>query len=156
MAFQSPYQAAKSNTSTSPLEVAVTLHPRLYTIGSSILGRGGRLAELRRLFGPKWLLTLSSPGSQSSSIVPTKPAGVSIIMGGLIGLQLRAFNEDLKFPLPLFRGVAKAALDCAHRTSTASSCAFCEQRRHLTAPFLTLPRARIAQAKETNGLPLFS
>jgi len=32
------------------------------------------------------------------------------------------------------RGVAKAALDCAHRTSTVSSCAFCEQRGHLAAP----------------------
>jgi hypothetical protein len=30
--------------------------------------------------------------------------------------------------LPLFRGAAKAALDCTHRTSTVSSCAFCEVR----------------------------
>jgi hypothetical protein len=30
--------------------------------------------------------------------------------------------------------MAKAALDCAHRTSTASSCAFCEQGGHLAAP----------------------
>ncbi len=34
-----------------------------------------------------------------------------------------------------FRGVAKAALYCAHRTSTFLSCAFCEQEGHLA----TLP-----------------
>ena len=45
MAFQSHYPAAKSNTSTSPLEVAVPLHPRLYTIGSSIPGRSVRPAD---------------------------------------------------------------------------------------------------------------
>ena len=32
------------------------------------------------------------------------------------------------------KGVAKVALDCAHRTSTVSSCAFCEQEGHLAAP----------------------
>jgi hypothetical protein len=32
------------------------------------------------------------------------------------------------------RGVAEAALYCAHRTSTVSSCAFCEQEGHLAAP----------------------
>ena len=40
----------------------------------------------------------------------------------------------LQFPLPPFRGVAKAALNCAHRTSTVLSCAFCEQGGHLDAP----------------------
>jgi hypothetical protein len=30
--------------------------------------------------------------------------------------------------------VAEAALYCAHRTSTVSSCAFCEQEGHLAAP----------------------
>jgi hypothetical protein len=44
--------------------------------------------------------------------------------------QARAFG----FAIPLFRGVAKAALDCAHRTSTFLSCAFCEQEGHLAAP----------------------
>ena len=39
-----------------------------------------------------------------------------------------------QFSLPLFRGVAKAALNCAHRTSTVSPCAFCEQGGHLAAP----------------------
>src|SRR4249920_1210366 len=34
----------------------------------------------------------------------------------------------------LFRGGAKAALNCAHRTSTVSPCAFCEQGGHLAAP----------------------
>jgi len=36
--------------------------------------------------------------------------------------------------IPLLRGAAKAALNCAHRTSTVSSCAFCEQGGHLAAP----------------------
>ena len=44
--------------------------------------------------------------------------------------RARAFQ----FPLPPFRGVAKAALNCAHRTSTVLSCAFCEQGGHLAAP----------------------
>ena len=45
--------------------------------------------------------------------------------------QARAF----RFFIPLLKGVAKAALNCAHRTSTVSSCAFCEQGGHLAAPF---------------------
>ena len=40
----------------------------------------------------------------------------------------------LQFSLPLLKGVAKAALYCAHRTSTVSPCAFCEQEGHLAAP----------------------
>ena len=36
----------------------------------------------------------------------------------------------------LLRGVAEAALYCAHRTSTVSSCAFCEQEGHLATPRL--------------------
>ena len=47
---------------------------------------------------------------------------------------LRALSAAFQFSLPLFRGVAKAALYCAHRTSTVSSCAFCEQEGHLAAP----------------------
>src|SRR6267143_398243 len=48
----------------------------------------------------------------------------------------RAFSRARIFPfsLPLFGGVAKAALDCAHRKSTVSSCAFCEQGGHLAVP----------------------
>jgi hypothetical protein len=44
--------------------------------------------------------------------------------------RVRAFQ----FSLPLVKGVAKAALYCAHRTSTVLSCAFCEQEGHLAAP----------------------
>src|SRR5438552_17848130 len=32
------------------------------------------------------------------------------------------------------KGVAEAALNCAYRTSTVSSCAFCEQEGHLATP----------------------
>ena len=42
--------------------------------------------------------------------------------------------KPFQFSLPLFRGVAEAALYCAHRTSTVSSCAFCEQKGYLAAP----------------------
>ena len=42
--------------------------------------------------------------------------------------------RPFRFPIPLCRGVAKAALYCAHRTSTVSLCAFCEQEGHLAAP----------------------
>jgi hypothetical protein len=36
--------------------------------------------------------------------------------------------------LHLLKGAAKAALYCAHRTSTFLSCTFCEQEGHLVAP----------------------
>ncbi len=37
-----------------------------------------------------------------------------------------------------FKGVAKVALYCAHRTSTFLLCAFCEQEGHLGTPFSSL------------------
>jgi hypothetical protein len=41
----------------------------------------------------------------------------------------------LPFHSPLYwNGVAKVALDCAHRTSTFLSCAFCEKEGYLSAP----------------------
>ena len=46
--------------------------------------------------------------------------------------------RNFRFPIPLFRGVAKAALYCAHRTSTFLSCAICEQEGHLAAPLPAL------------------
>ena len=51
-----------------------------------------------------------------------------------LGLQLRMLRLASKFSLFLFRGVAEAALYCAHRTSTFLSCAFCEQEGHLATP----------------------
>ena len=62
----------------------------------------------------------------------------------LVKPPLRVFNEGLPGPRVaraqeinslhpllcsnhLLRGAAEAALYCAHRTSTVSSCAFCEQ-----------------------------
>src|SRR5256885_2097537 len=44
--------------------------------------------------------------------------------------RARAFQSSSS----LVKGVAKAALYCAHRTSTVSPCAFCEQRGHEAAP----------------------
>ena len=43
-------------------------------------------------------------------------------------------TRPLAFSPSLFKGVAEAALYCAHRTSTFLSCAFCEQEGHLAAP----------------------
>jgi hypothetical protein len=43
---------------------------------------------------------------------------------------------------PFKKGVAKAALSCAHRTSTFLSCAFCEQEGHLAAPCLFLDKKK--------------
>ena len=40
----------------------------------------------------------------------------------------------------LFRGVAKVALDCAHRTRAFLGRAFCEQGGHLAIPDLFLIR----------------
>ena len=39
-----------------------------------------------------------------------------------------------QFSIALLEGVAEAALHCAYRTSTVSSCAFCEQEGHLATP----------------------
>jgi hypothetical protein len=79
------------------------------------------------------------------------PSSLIILQGwGLINLPLRpAFSPAhpparrdvplaraiaFRFPIPPFRGVAEAALYCAHRTSTVSPCAFCEQEGHLATP----------------------
>ena len=49
-------------------------------------------------------------------------------------------GEGLRFALLLFtdKGRSQVVLDCAHRTSTFLSCAFCEQKGHLATPFLPL------------------
>ena len=88
------------------------------------------------------------------------PSSFVISQGwGLIDLPLRASNEGLLRPRVaraqeinslhsllcsnhLLRGVAEAALDCAHRTSTFRLCAFCEQKGHLVTP---LPSAKLAR-----------
>jgi hypothetical protein len=78
---------------------------------------------------------------------------------GLNDLPLRASNEGLLRPRVaraqetiqsirshlhsfLLRS-GQAALYCAHRTSTVSSYAFCEQEGHLAAPPLSLPAALV-------------
>jgi len=49
---------------------------------------------------------------------------------GVPSARARAFQDSSS----LVKGSAKAALHCAHRTSTVSSCAFCEQEGRLAAP----------------------
>jgi len=55
--------------------------------------------------------------------------------------------------LYLFWGVAKAALYCAHRTSTFLSCAFCEQEGHLAALLYPSEGARCASKMEQPPCP---
>ena len=69
------------------------------------------------------------PSLRASSQSPT-----SFSKGGLVDPRMRASNGGHPILNPLFGGVAKAALYCAHRTSTVLSCAFCEQEGHLAAP----------------------
>jgi hypothetical protein len=45
-----------------------------------------------------------------------------------------AWARAFKFSPPLFRGVAEAALYCAHRATTVLSWGLCEQEGHLAAP----------------------
>jgi hypothetical protein len=52
---------------------------------------------------------------------------------GLIDLPLRASNEHFLILYLSLRGVAEAALHCAHRATTASSWGLCEQEGHLAA-----------------------
>ena len=56
-----------------------------------------------------------------------------------------------QFPLPPFRGVAKAALNCAHRTSTVSSCAFCEHGGHLAAPSSSFRGRALREHRDSPG-----
>ena len=63
--------------------------------------------------------------------------------------RARAFQ----FSLLLFRGVAKAALDCAHRTSTVSSCAFCEQGGHVATPSSSFSGRALREHRDRPSYP---
>ena len=56
-------------------------------------------------------------------------------------------------PFILLEGVAEAALYCAHRTSTVSPCAFCEQEGHLAAPNHPSEAARFASKESVPVTP---
>ena len=64
-----------------------------------------------------------------------------------------ALARAFQFLMPLLEGVAEAALYCAHRTSTALPCAFCEQEGHLAAPSPSLLRARGPGARGSSHPP---
>ena len=53
---------------------------------------------------------------------------------GLVDFQLARATSTFKFSTFLFRGVAEAALYCAHRATTVSSWGLCEQEGHLATP----------------------
>jgi hypothetical protein len=64
-------------------------------------------------------------------------------------------GEGLSILFTSVKGVAKAALYCAHRTSTVSPCAFCEQEGHLAAPSPSLQaRSLFLQGWGLIDLPL--
>jgi hypothetical protein len=51
-------------------------------------------------------------------------------------VEVRPSNKAHPISLSRYlKGVAEAALYCAHWTSTFLSCAFCEQEGHLAAPY---------------------
>ena len=113
------------------------------------------------------ILIVRAPGAEDHTGFPDRP--FSLLGGGLVesptardfltrpllahrdvpAAQARAF----RFSTPLWKGVAEAALYCAHRTSTFLSCAFCEQEGHLAAPSI-FPRPRVARARSSPGRPL--
>jgi hypothetical protein len=71
-----------------------------------------------------------------SSLVAPSPGG---------GLRLSSTARVERGPsnsLPSLKRSGQAALYCAHRTSTVSSCAFCEQEGHLATPSLPSELAR--------------
>ena len=53
-----------------------------------------------------------------------------------------------QFSMPFFRGVAEAALYCAHRATTVSSWGLCEQESHLAAPLYPSEAARCASTED--------
>jgi hypothetical protein len=59
------------------------------------------------------------------------------------------------FPIPPLRGGAKAALNCAHRTSTVSPCAFCEQGGHLAAPSSSFSSRALREHGDRPSYPIF-
>ena len=55
--------------------------------------------------------------------------------------------------MPFLEGVAEAALNCAHRTSTVSPCAFCEQGGHLAAPYPSFSRRALREHGDRPSYP---
>jgi hypothetical protein len=79
----------------------------------------------------------------SSSILIQSCAGDTVRRCPL-GLYSASVRDAFSYARPmkafrilmhLLKGVAEAALYCAHRTSIVSPCAFCEQEGHLAAPY---------------------
>ena len=65
-------------------------------------------------------------------------------------------SSNSLYLIPLFRGVAKAALYCAHRTSTVSPCAFCEQAGRLAAPSPSFRDRALHEHRRSSSLPSHS
>jgi hypothetical protein len=69
------------------------------------------------------------------------------------GLTVFRLNRRFRLygPCAPPKGVTKAALYCAHRTSTVSSCAFCEQEGHLATPFPSFRGRALRGQRRPNG-----
>jgi hypothetical protein len=115
--------------------------------------------QIGRCMGDRWFNGLAhSPserarsGCKESSSHARSPFSPE---GGLIGLLLRVSTQaapsfsrvawvildcsrrtrPFQSSSPLFKGVVKVALYCAHRATTVSSWGLCEQEGHLATPF---------------------
>src|SRR6267143_1633736 len=107
-------------------------------------------AQPWRLLHPPALSLPLQPLRPGTRLVPSKAAVIyHLLRGGWDGPNCAHYSTHpalsaprralsraraFQFPIPPFRGGAKAALNCAHRTSTVSPCAFCEQGGQLAAP----------------------
>ena len=117
----SPARPESAKTDSSPWDAPC---PRQGRSELSLYKGWVGLSQLRAPFSPAHpLADIFHP--------PHPPIASQSISRDVPFARARAF----RFFIPLLKGVAKAALNCAHRTSTVSSCAFCEQGGHLAAPF---------------------
>jgi hypothetical protein len=127
------------------------------------VARGQKIIRLHPLLCSASRRTTRPPFLISKLVCP------SLLEGGLFGLPLRATFSPahplarrdvplaqaraLRLPLLPFKGAVEAALYCAHRTSTVSPCAFCEQEGQPDRSLPILLSVRVARAQETNRLP---
>jgi len=121
--------------------------PTLVLPSSPIISQGWGLIDLplRATFSPAHpLADIFHP--------PYPPIALQSISRDVPLSRARAFPS----PPSLVKGVAKAALYCAHRTSTVPPCAFCEQEGRLATLFPSFGDRALREHRELSGpcLPL--
>jgi hypothetical protein len=97
--------------------------------------------------GREYFLSLPLSSGRLTIRAPT------LSLQGGVASPLRLSNVALQILYVILKGMAEAALDCAHRTSTVSSCAFCEQGGHLAAP--SFPCAIVFLVREVYSFPTY-